>query len=315
MKLFSFFLSLSLIFSSCSLHALTIFYDPERTGEVSMLKGIKAEIKSLNPEEPFHEFTDLDALSQEESTLVLTVGTSGFTLLKDDRFKDWPVAHVSHQFFEDHETTITSAVAFFLPAYLQLLPLPEALDAQKEKITWTNGVAYHLPEKDVKAAYETLPEKPKVAPRVVILGGDTQKADHSWTPYTKVDAETLATWVAAQDDERPVIVLNGPRTGKHKADGTVDFLAHKEDMSDRITAAFMAKLKAEKPELKATLFDFQYGKTSAYKGILGALLAIKNQRLNFRGTHVLKVRLRFHDLALLFSHPKPLCLTILQSLL
>ncbi len=239
-----------------------------------MIKGIKAAIKTLKPDEPFYDFTDLDTLSQEAPRLILTVGTAGFNLLKDERFKDRPIAHVSHQIFEDHTTTISTARAFFLPAYLKSLPLPEALSAQKEKIIWTNGVAYRLPKEEVKAAYEALSEKPKQAHRVVILGGDTQKTDQSWLPYTKEQAESLAIWLAAQEDERHIIVLNGPRTGKHKTDGSIDSPAHRDDVSDHVTTAFITKLKSERPDLSATVFDFQYGKTSAYKGILGALLTL-----------------------------------------
>lgn len=274
MKLPSFALGFTLLFSSCSLQALTFFYDPERTGEISMVKGIKAEIRNLKPDEPFHDFTDLETLSKETPRLIVTVGTAGFNLLKDARFKDWPIAHVSHQIFEDHSATIATAKAFFLPAYLKSLPLPEAFEAQQEKITWTNGVAYHLPEDKVKVAYEALPEKPEQAPRVVILGGDTQKTGHTWLPYTKEQAETLATWLAAQVDDRPIIVLNGPRTGKHNADGTVDSLAHKEGVPDHVTTTFLSKLKSDNSGLTVKVFDFQYGAISAYKGILGALLTL-----------------------------------------
>ncbi len=54
--------------------------------------------------------------------------------------------------------------------------------------------------------------------------------------------------------------------------------------------------------------------TALYKTLKKALLAIKKQRLDFRGTHVLKVRLRFHDLASLLSvrAAKPLRLALFQ---
>ena len=76
-----------------------------------------------------------------------------------------------------------------------------------------------------------------------------------------------------------LLILNGPRTGKHnQMTGEPVATSHRDGRVDAVTTAFIEGLQKQglNPGQDFTLFDFQFGKPSAYPGVLGALHATKS---------------------------------------
>lgn len=92
---------------------------------------------------------------------------------------------------------------------------------------------------------------------ILMLGGDTEQQDGTWKRFTKEMAEVV---VNALPQDKNILILNGPRTGKHQDSDTItlDATAHKTT-PDHVTAHVQTI-----SHNKWNIQDFQYGKSSLW---------------------------------------------------
>lgn len=274
------FLFLISIRASC----LVIYYDAERTGEKSMVQGIVKALETIKFQDPIELFTvkkesELqDRLANGPRDTLLIFGHSGFDLFKKVKAqlseRNWRLALVSHQIFSDHKEVEPLVNIFFLPAHLQNTSIQKKVLPKTGKIVWTNGVPFDLSREQLQAAYQQhqekfLKEKEYV---VVILGGDAESVDGSILLYTINEASKLADYVSEQFPGKHIIVLNGPRTGKHdvKTLKVVKERHRGNSPLDPVTATFAKTLKSQPGFADSvTVYDFRFGEESMYRPVLG----------------------------------------------
>ncbi len=263
-------LIITILFTS-NLYSLDIFYNPKLTGEKSMIQGISKAFAKLNPNEQLNKFNNLDKLHKAQPSIILTVGMIGFQLLQDKRFDKCQIIHVAHQIFAMHKYPTGTNTTFCLPMYLKYSTLANTTLDNTNNILWTNGIPNHIELQLSKKSFKQIPDKNLFPARVVIIGGDTRQVNGSWNIYTAKDASNLAKWLCQQRDNRPIIVLNGPRTSMHNKNGSLNHQAHKTDTIDDVTASFVNTVKQLQPGLIIHVYHFQYNKPSLYTGHLQAI--------------------------------------------
>lgn len=198
-------------------------------------------------------------------------------------------AYISHQVMDGVAALARSKDE---PSGVDLLVFPEhALDEtfkalikkSSSEFLLTTDVPHNTTSHSVTQAYQKavranpklFPLEPKGKGRrvvLVMLAGDTEKADKSYALYTPEHATAFAkTLQGLLDKDDEVLVLNGPRTGKHQLQNgqlVEDKTVHRDPgKQDPVTEAFLAELHNKK--VNATLYDFIMGAESAWAPALG----------------------------------------------
>lgn len=132
----------------------------------------------------------------------------------------------------------------------------------KAKLIETTGVAHNRQPGESEKAYETWGKKELPSCKTylgVILGGDAPipGSEKAIKLFTEKDATDLANYVFQKAKEACILVLNGPRTGKHGSDKKEIQTVHRKGYSDNITNLFKKKLVANGIK-NIKVFDFQH---------------------------------------------------------
>lgn len=272
-----------------ALHVYTL-YDHGNGGEKGQAAGIVSALRTLS-HDPF-SFDEIDTKTmdslkiqgkiiktlEQDSTLVIGIGEGGIAGIQDLRFSHpkLTVCLASHMAFPGYEG---------LEDKIDVLAIPTHAASDQLRKTWggklleTIGVAHNRTPGAVDQVYRdygALIPKGCSSYFGVVLGGDVPLPAPSKhiRHFTEEEAQKLATYVATHANGACVLVLNGPRTGKYKPDGTEDTTVHREGRSDPVTTHFMTFLKDHR--VNAHLFDFQHGNKLPYNTfelVLGALRA------------------------------------------
>ena len=130
------------------------------------------------------------------------------------------------------------------------------------KLIETTGVAHNRHPEESDKVYEAWGKRElPICKRYlgVILGGDAPipRSAKTMNLFTEKDATQLADYVFQNGKETCILVLNGPRTGKHDLDQKEISIVHRKGYSDRITELFKQKL-SEKGIKNVKVFDFQH---------------------------------------------------------
>lgn len=192
------------------------------------------------------------------------------------------MAHSSHQYTKDHGKLRNVVDIVALPKHAVSPETLEAIQSPHTRVIQTAGVAHNLSPADIQQAYHgqkaNVPDAQKYLG--IILGGDAETPDKKILCYTPEEAGQMAKYVASEiikENPQPhLLILNGPRTGKHdQGTGQVIETSHRNGHIDAVTASFIDTLKKQglTEGKDFTLFDFQFGKPSAYPVVLGALHA------------------------------------------
>jgi len=94
---------------------------------------------------------------------------------------------------------------------------------------------------------------------IVMLAGDTQQSDGSWLIY---DETMVAEFLSQLPTRKKILILNGPRTGKHKlgnSEAILDQTAHHTTI-DYITQVVIDASKST----SWTIVDFKFGTSSLW---------------------------------------------------
>ncbi|HUX78706.1 MAG TPA: hypothetical protein VMW10_03015 [Alphaproteobacteria bacterium] len=217
----------------------------------------------------------------DQKVIVVGSGEGGIEGIKDLQSNpSLTTCLLSHMFLEAYQN----------PSLLEkvnLIALPTHVSAGLKdklgsKLIETTGVAHNRQIEMVDEVYLEWGQKELPACDIylaVVLGGDAPIPGPSkeMRLFTEEDATLLAKYVAQDANDACVLVLNGPRTGKHDADKKEILTVHRGGYSDRITELFQKELAARDVE-NVKIFDFQHGSQTPYNSFDLALGAVKATR-------------------------------------
>lgn len=290
-------LALSLVFTNQFVQASTqsklivLITNSKNLGETSQIKGVARELLSDVPNAKIKEFASdnidsaIDFLSKNTNSknLVIAAGSEGINSLRQIKSKIGNIfsVHLSHQIYNNHESLLLSnnnpngANLIALPKHIIDKKFENLALSSSSKLIETIGVSHNLQKAEIEKAYEKsvleIPGTVSDKYALVILGGDVENTDKSWSYFTQSNSIKLAKIIAKLiDKDTYIFVLNGPRTGKHNAStGKEDSEAHRGNKIDAVTQSFMDQFANRD---KIYLFDFQYGKSGMYRPLLGKML-------------------------------------------
>lgn len=280
-------------FAEAKLHVFTLV-KKEAVGDYNQILGIQEALKHLNQEDiNFKEFNfeDLEQISKEiktinlndndEKVVILSVGDYGLDAFRKLRENcNTPRIYYvlsSHQLTDalSKEKDIVDLMAVPSHAVDATFSKPKA-----GKLVQTIGVAHNLNRQEIEAAYTK--DKNKIIPLqhhkkyiAVMLGGDAPDLNGKIHYYTAAEAEKLANHLAtlAKQLGAVVLVMDGPRTGKHNQQtGMVNEHAHKDGKLTFVSQAFKDAFSKHLPQDQFAFYDFQFGQPNMNKAVYGAII-------------------------------------------
>ena len=273
-----------------------LLYDGARAGEKNQVLGVAHSLTEIAPLSIIRKEFDLKdqakfiadiqknfSVNTPNKGIVVAAEVTSIDVLRQIKpQKNIVIAHSSHQFTQDHASLKDVADIVALPRYIVTSEVSKVIESPQTTLIQTAGVPHNLSPKSIEEAYQNNKDSIPFAPQYlgIILGGDAETPEGKLLFYTVEEAEQLADYVASQAKEKQahLLILNGPRTGKHdQKTGKLIETSHRDGNLDTITTAFKdGLLKHGLTEGKDfTIFDFQFGKPSAYPVVLGALLKTK----------------------------------------
>lgn len=276
-----------LIFSVGSVYADTLFLlsNHDNAGDRNQLLGISRAYKGEPKVEELDTKTNPTATvrdkvaeaSVNDNVIVIGSGEGGISGVQAiTPQKNVVVCLSSHMVLEGYsDPDLMEKVTFLaLPSHAS----ESVSEGWKSKLIPTTGVAHNRTSEDAQKAYslgkDTLPACESYFG--VYLAGDAPTPSKEIKLFTPEEARDLADYVAKEAGESCVLVLNGPRTGKHDADKQEIKTAHRDGALDRVTAAFKERLESKMGPDKVHVIDFQFdGLKLGYNTfdlVLGALL-------------------------------------------
>ncbi|MGV8949201.1 MAG: hypothetical protein ACOH2E_07570 [Candidatus Paracaedibacter sp.] len=272
---------------------LYLFYDGSRAGEKNEVHGIAHALKEHLHKDTVQKEFDLkdkeafladikENLLKENSKnkgIILAAEVASINILRQLKPQNnIVIAHSSHQFTKDHATLKDVADIVALPQSVVTDEISKIFEGPQTTLIQTAGVAHNLSAKNIEEAFQKNKDSIPSAPAYVgiILGGDAETPDKKLLYYTSEEAVQVASYIApfVKGKKAHLLILNGPRTGKHdQKTGEVIKESHRDGSIDPITAAFKEGLHQQglSEDKNFTIFDFQFGKTSMYPVVLGAL--------------------------------------------
>lgn len=277
---------------------LYLLYDGSRAGEKNQVLGIAHALKENLPIDAIQkefELKDKEAflldirenLLKEDSRnkgIILAAEVASIDILRQLKLhKNIVIAHSSHQFTKDHAALKDVADIVALPKYVVTDEILKAIENPQTTLIQTAGVAHNLSPKSIEEAFQNNKDSiPSASSYLgIILGGDAETSDGNLRYYTVEEAGELASYIVpkVKKQHSHLLILNGPRTGKHdQKTGKVIEGSHRDGTIDIITKTFKERLQQQGliEGKNFTMFDFQFGKTSMYPVVLGVLLQTKS---------------------------------------
>lgn len=283
-----FFLLISLLmFSTASVSAenLILLSNHDNAGDHNQVLGIAEAFKKLSPNITVKDINTKttsasaikDMVTPVDKTIVIGSGEGGILGIQDlTPQKNLVICLTSHMILGGYsDPNLRQKVNFLaLPVHAH-----DTLATEwKGKLINTTGVAHNRSSKDALKAFElgkgTLPAACS-SYLAVYLGGDAPTPEKVTKLFTEAEAKELADYVAKNAGDSCILVLNGPRTGKHDAKLQEIKTAHRDGELDHVTAAFKKQLESQVDPKKVKIYNFQFGQDLGYNTfdlILGALL-------------------------------------------
>lgn len=299
--IFSFFMLMfmgSLEIQAAGETFLYLFYNAGNVGDKNQAQGIARALEERLPSQTKRKEFDLkeqqdvfltavrrDLADNSNDIIIIAAGDGTISVLK--QLKPQPhslIVHSSHQYTSAHAGLNGVVDIVALPEFMVTDSAREAFPGSTTTLLLTPGVAHNLSLQDIQQAYQdnkaSIPEAKTYLG--VILAGDAPTSENKMLYYTPEEAAQLAVYMASRLREKEVhlLVLNGPRTGKHDlTTGKVIESRHRDGQRDPVTTAFVEALTQQglNEGQDFTVFDFQFDqKFSAYPVVLGALEATRS---------------------------------------
>lgn len=279
---------------------LYIISNKKFVGDRNQLLGVEREIKkyfAANHRNISSEEFDISQLEtiktkiikNKNLSLVISAGYYGIESINNLKSnpklaKKILTAHLSHQLLDNgilsHQNINSDII--ILPSHVLDSNVKQQLTKNNRTIVLTTGVSHNMQIADIETDYKKFKETFPAAKKYlgVILAGDVPENNGKYQCYSATEAVQLALYVSelAKKEDYVVLVTNGPRTGKFDCKKQQERSVHGENNTiDNVTAKFQEILEQNKIHFK--LFNFQKGKPSSYKAIVGAILYNKNSKI------------------------------------
>ncbi len=269
-------------------------------GDADQIKGIERALSTLAKaqkrdvrlvEADITNVIAIDSAFQSDSqVVVISSNDYGIDTLKTFHRinKKFLGVITSHQYFSKLNAVITSAkqsgvTIVALPNHAVTPQIKNSFNQTFIKLVETVGVAQNLIPADCDKSFNQNStdiigaNNPNTKYLLVVLGGDTQNTDgKTWSYYSTEDTEQLAKFIAARAkrDHLKILITNGPRTGKFDPVTGKEAKVHKNGVVDLVTQKFLKTLKEEQlTDEEFQLFNFQFGKSSDFSRLIGAVRA------------------------------------------
>ncbi|MBS0272014.1 MAG: hypothetical protein JSR85_05140 [Proteobacteria bacterium] len=287
------FLSLSVLFlTSWNAQALKLILlsNHDNAGDHNQVLGIAAALENIASPKITTEDLNTKTISLKEiqaqvnndllqgKVIIIGAGEGGIHGITDlSPSPNLIICLTSHMFLKEFANpTLLNKVSFFaLPSHAT----EEAKAIFGSKLIETTGVSHNRQANIVTQVYNKWEkqELPQNCSKYlgVILGGDAPTLTKDIQLFTEQDAVKLATFTAKMVANACVLVLNGPRTGKHDANKQEIKTVHRQGYSDRITELFQKELIAQGIK-NMKVFDFQHDTKMPYNSfdlVIGAVKA------------------------------------------
>jgi len=274
---------------------LYLLSNHERVGDHNQALGIARAFKDISSEVAIEDLNTKETSSSQVNTavgkdfaqgkvVVIGTGEGGIEGIKDlNTAPELTIILTSHMFLNRYrDEYLLKKVDFIaLPSHVSA-PIKELLGP---KLIETTNVAHNRQAEVADATFREWGEReiPQHKSYLgVVLGGDAPTPANEIKPFTLDDARKLADYVAQHAGEDYVLVLNGPRTGKHDESKTEIPTAHRDGNLDRVTAAFKAHLEDKLGSERVKVIDFQFEGKPSYNSVdlvVGALRATNGRMI------------------------------------
>ena len=250
-----------------------VYRDFGHKGDENQIKGVLAAYSEIVPNVKITEFdvgqgNDLKLAAEKavktnkHEPVVLAAGektVEPFAALLP--LKGAVTVHMSHMVTKDHPALVGKVDFIALPKHA-ISDFEELVKGSETHLIETIGVSHNRQIAAVEKAYQdNKRDIPDVKSFVAImLGGDAPDENMKMKLYTQEDAQSEARYVAKIADGRDIIILNGPRTGKHDPKTMQEIkTAHRDGKPDVRTADFVNELKKSGvAPAQIILKDFQF---------------------------------------------------------
>jgi mitochondrial fission protein ELM1 len=263
-------------------------------GDHNQLLGIQSALAELSPEKiPFEDLDTKQMASDEikqkvekdlqtQKVIVVGAGEGGIDGIEKLPQNPQLITCLTSHMFLDRYTNLERVSFIALPAH----DFTATNKKFGKRLITTVGVAHN---RNAKMADSTFQKYKSELPQAdaylgVVLGGDAPVPPPAkdMKLFTTNDAKRLANYVIqqAKHTNACVLVLNGPRTGKHTPDKEEIPTAHRDGHLDAVTAHFKESLLSQLPADKVKVFDFQFNEKPPYNAFdlaLGAARATHSQ--------------------------------------
>jgi len=277
--------------ASVSAEKVILLSNHDNAGDHNQVMGIARAFKGFSPDVTVEDVntkttpgSDIQKMvTPDEEVIVIASGEGGIVGIQDlTPQKNLVICLTSHMILGGYSDPKLMEKVNFLA--LPIHASEEIASEWKDKLINTTGVAHNRTEEDAHKAYalgkDTLPSCPSYY--AVYLGGDAPTPQKEMKRFTEADAKNLADYAAQEAGESCILVLNGPRTGKHDANLQEIKTAHRDGQLDHVTAAFKEQLESRIDPKKVHVIDFQFGQNLPYNTfdlVLGALIENKGEIL------------------------------------
>ncbi|MDP1724401.1 MAG: hypothetical protein Q8L85_06835 [Alphaproteobacteria bacterium] len=175
-------------------------------------------------------------------------------------FVDTISVHLCHMVTSDHPKLVGKVDFMALPIHA-IDHFDQTIAGTKTQLIKTIGVSHNRQIETIEQIYQANKNKiSKNGPYLgIILGGDAPTPEGKIQLFTEENVRHLANYVADMRQDRHLLIINGPRTGKHDAQLQEIKTSHRDGQKDFVTQAFVDELSKRKiSEDQYTLFDFQF---------------------------------------------------------
>jgi hypothetical protein len=290
-KLAIIFLLLAPNVAFCS-QSIFIYRDFAHKGDENQVRGVVHAYTILHKDTVVTEFNvgNEDELTSSIKTaikrdqskpIVLAVGEKTVSPYGDMLpFEGAKTAHLSHMITSHHPKLVGKVDFIALPVHA-IDDFEKTLLGTRTKLIPTVGVSHNRQIETIERAYKS--NRSEIPPSDnyigVILSGDAPTSDGKIKLFTEENARELAHYVSAIMGDKHLLIINGPRTGKH--DGNLQEIkdGHRGGKIDLVTQAFLDELSSSHIDPKRfTLLDFQFDskRMGDMDLLLGAIRATKS---------------------------------------
>lgn len=274
--MFTFFLS-DIAFAS---QQIVVYRDFGHKGDENQVNGVlrafakiasDIEVKEFNmgQENDLRSYVSILQNNVEKKPIILAVGEKTVNSFSEMLpFVGIISVHLCHMVTSNHPKLVGKVDFVALPIHA-IDHFDQTLAGTKTQLIKTIGVSHNRQIETIEQIYQADKNKiSKNGPYLgIILGGDAPTPEGKIQLFTEENVRHLANYVADMRQDRHLLIINGPRTGKHNIevqDGNVTVqeikTSHRDGQKDFVTQAFLDELsKRNISEDQYTLFDFQFG--------------------------------------------------------